>query len=60
LYTFDQKKYPLLKKLEYFTSVCDPQQFFRINRQMLINRKAIQSFEPIYNCPPLKTYKRLM
>ena len=32
-HTFDGEKYSLLKKLEYIESVCDPAQFFRINRQ---------------------------
>ena len=49
LYSFEGKKYPLLKKLEYIMSVCDPDQFFRINRQMLLNRQAILSFEPYFN-----------
>lgn len=49
LYTFDGKKFPLFKKLEYVESVCDPKQFFRINRQMLVNRAAVISFEPYFN-----------
>jgi len=49
LYTFRGEKFPLLKKMEYIESVCDPTQFFRINRQMLINRGAILSFEPYFN-----------
>ena len=49
LYTYDGFKYPLFKKLEYIQSVCDFNQFFRINRQMLVNRKAIVSFEPYFN-----------
>ncbi len=49
LYTSIGKKYPLFKKLEYLESVCDPQQFFRINRQMLVNRRAVLSFEPYLN-----------
>lgn len=49
LYTFEGKKYPLLKKLEYIESVCDTDQFFRINRQMLVNRKAVDSFESYFN-----------
>lgn len=48
LYTFSGEKYPLFKKLEYIESVCDPDQFFRINRQMLINRSAVLSFEPYF------------
>ena len=48
LYTFAGEKFPLFKKLEYLESVCDPEQFFRINRQMLVNRAAIFSFEPYF------------
>lgn len=49
IYTNDGKKYPLYKKMDYFESVCNPQQFYRINRQMLINKKVIKSFEPYPN-----------
>ena len=49
LYTLTGEKFPLFKKLEYIESVCDPGQFFRINRQMLVNREAITSFEPYFN-----------
>ena len=49
LYTFEGKRYPLFKKLEYIESVCDPSQFFRINRQMLVNLQSVVSFEPYFN-----------
>ncbi|MEM6699257.1 MAG: LytTR family DNA-binding domain-containing protein, partial [Bacteroidota bacterium] len=49
LYTFKGEKFRLLKKMEYLESACDPNQFFRINRQMLVNRAAILSFEPYFN-----------
>jgi two-component system response regulator LytT len=49
LYTFAREKFPLFKKLEYLESVCNPAQFFRINRQMLVNRDAVLSFEPYFN-----------
>ena len=49
LYTFSGDKFPLFKKLEYVESVCDPTHFFRINRQMLVNREAIIAFEPYFN-----------
>ncbi len=49
LYTFSGERFPLFKKLEYVESVCDPDQFFRINRQMLVNRHAVVSFEPYFN-----------
>jgi two-component system response regulator LytT len=49
LHTFTGEKFPLFKNLEYLESVCDPDQFFRINRKMLINRDAVTSFEPYFN-----------
>ena len=49
LYTLSGEKFPLFKKMEYIESVCDPNTFFRINRQMLVNRMAIHSFEPYFN-----------
>ena len=49
LYTFSGERLHLFKKMEYIESVCDPQQFFRINRQMLVNRLAVKSFEPYFN-----------
>ena len=48
LHTFTGEKFPLFKKMEYIESVCDPAKFFRINRQMLVNREAIISFEPYF------------
>lgn len=49
MYTFAGDRFPLYKNLEYIESVCDPGQFFRINRQMLLNREAIISIEPYFN-----------
>lgn len=49
LLTFENKKYPIYKKLEHIVSVTNPDYFFRINRQMLVNRKTIQSYEPYFN-----------
>ncbi|MCB0633273.1 MAG: LytTR family transcriptional regulator DNA-binding domain-containing protein, partial [Lewinella sp.] len=49
LFTFAGSKYPLFKKLEYIESACDPDRFFRINRQMLINRDALLSMEPYFH-----------
>ena len=49
LYTLSGKKYALFKKMEYYESTCDPDQFFRINRQMLVNQDAILSFQPYFN-----------
>jgi len=49
LYSFKGEKFPLLKNMEFVESVCDPQQFFRINRQMLLNKAAIVAIEPYFN-----------
>jgi two-component system response regulator LytT len=49
LTTFTGERFPLFKKMAYIESVCHPEQFFRINRQMLVNREAIISFEPYFN-----------
>ena len=49
LYTFKGEKHPVFKKLDYIESVCDPERFFRINRQMLLCRETIRSFEPYFN-----------
>lgn len=49
LYTLNGEKLAVFKKLEYLESVCDPNQFFRINRQMLVNRDAVTSFENYFN-----------
>lgn len=49
IYTFTGEKFPLFKNMEYIASVCDPKQFFRINRQMLINKDAVRSIEPYFN-----------
>ena len=45
IYTYNGKKYPLYKGMDYFESVCNPKQFYRINRQILVNKAAIRSFE---------------
>jgi DNA-binding LytR/AlgR family response regulator len=49
LHSFNAKKSPVYKKIDYIESVCDPKQFFRINRQMLVNRAAINSYQPYFN-----------
>lgn len=49
MYTFKNKRHILFKTLEYVESAIDPKFFFRINRQILINLKAIKSFESYYD-----------
>jgi len=48
-YTFDQQKYPLFKPMSEIESNLDPEQFFRISRQALINRKAVKEIQPYFN-----------
>ncbi|PZU83250.1 MAG: hypothetical protein DI529_13050 [Chryseobacterium sp.] len=35
--------------MEYIESISDPRIFFRINRQMLINRNAVITIQPYFN-----------
>jgi DNA-binding LytR/AlgR family response regulator len=49
LYTFNNEKHPVFKPIEEVESVLEPGKFYRINRQMLINREAIVAIEPIFN-----------
>lgn len=48
-YTFDQQKYPLFKPMSEIESVLDPEHFFRISRQALINRQAVKEIQPYFN-----------
>lgn len=43
------EKFPIGKTLEEMENALDDQQFFRINRQMLVNREAIREIEPYFN-----------
>ena len=49
LYDFNGEKHPVLKTLDEFENVVSPQQFYRINRQMIINRQAIKDIETYHN-----------
>lgn len=49
LFTFTGEQLPLFKNLEYIESVCAPRQFFRVNRQMLVNKDAVLNIEPYFN-----------
>ena len=42
LYTFDKKSYPIDQNLDQIESIVDPLVFFRINRQFIVNIKAIR------------------
>jgi len=49
LYTFQQEKHPIFKTIDEAEQALNPQQFFRINRQMIIHRNAIREMEPYFN-----------
>ena len=49
LYTMGNEKYPLFKTMDEIEASLDPALFFRINRQMIINRRAITEIEPYFN-----------
>ncbi len=47
--TFNGSKYPLFKNMGYVEEACNHQLFFRINRQMIVNRNAVVSIQPYFN-----------
>lgn len=49
LYNFQGHKYPIFKTMDQIEEALDAQSFFRINRQVLMNRSAIQEIEPYFN-----------
>ncbi len=49
LYNFKGEKHPVFKTLDEIENVVSPDQFYRINRQMLINRKSIKEIETYFN-----------
>jgi two-component system response regulator LytT len=49
LYNFKGEKHPILKTLDDIENAVSPEQFYRINRQMIINRKAIKDIETYFN-----------
>ena len=49
LFNFQGERFPIAKKMEEMEQALDDTQFFRINRQMLVNRDAIREMEPYFN-----------
>jgi two-component system, LytTR family, response regulator LytT len=49
LYNFKGEKHPVFKTLDEIENVVSPDQFYRINRQMLISRKSIKEIETYFN-----------
>ncbi|MFH5885911.1 LytR/AlgR family response regulator transcription factor [Halalkalibaculum sp. DA3122] len=48
IYNFKGQKNVIFKNLEEIESSVDPAQFFRINRQMIVNRDAIKEISPYF------------
>jgi two-component system, LytTR family, response regulator LytT len=49
LFNFKGEKHIVSKTLDEIENVLSPQQFFRINRQMIINRKSVKEIETYFN-----------
>ena len=49
LYTFNGEKHPLFKPIDDVEKAVEARKFFRINRQMLVNRDAVLAMEPYFN-----------
>jgi DNA-binding LytR/AlgR family response regulator len=49
IYCSDSQKYLVIKRLDDIESILDEKQFFRINRQMIISRKAVKEIEQYFN-----------
>jgi DNA-binding LytR/AlgR family response regulator len=49
IYCSDNQKYIVFKRMDEIESILNEKNFFRINRQMIINRKAIKEIEPFFN-----------
>jgi two-component system response regulator LytT len=49
LYTSNEQSYPVPYTIEQLEAMLNPQQFFRANRQFIVNREAIQNIEHYFN-----------
>lgn len=49
LFTFDEQKYIVNYSLEVLEGLVNPNAFYRINRQFLVNFEAIKEVEPYFN-----------
>ena len=45
----DNKRYSIFKTMEEIEVNLDPEQFYRINRQIILNRKSIKEIQPYIN-----------
>jgi two-component system response regulator LytT len=57
LYTFNKEKHAVFKTIDEVESAMPSQSFFRINRQMILHRNAIQEMEPFFNRRVIVTLK---
>ena len=49
IYCSNNEKYVVFKTMDEIESILDAQRFFRINRHMIVNRKAVKEIEPFFN-----------
>ncbi|WP_347839948.1 LytTR family DNA-binding domain-containing protein [uncultured Draconibacterium sp.] len=49
IHTFDNKRYPVFKSMSEIEASIDHSLFFRINRQVLLNKKTIKEVRPYFN-----------
>ena len=49
LFNFKNEKHPLFKTMDDIENALSPDNFYRISRQMIINRKAIKEIETYFN-----------
>jgi two-component system response regulator LytT len=57
LYTFSKEKHAVFRPIDEIEAALDPQTFFRVNRQMILNREAILEMEPFFNRRVIVTLK---
>lgn len=57
LYTYNKEKHAVFRPIDDIEAALDPQNFFRINRQMILNRDAILEMEPFFNRRVIVTLK---
>lgn len=48
IHTFDNQRYPVFKAMSEIEASLDPSIFFRINRQVLLSKKAIKEIQPYF------------
>ena len=49
IHTFDNQRYPVFKTMSEIEPSVDPSMFFRINRQVLLNKNFIKEIHPYFN-----------